>query len=821
MADTDTDTVTRWVAADTADLADFVSRGARYVAALDRLAVELAGTHRRADLLGLPVDDLAPGQSRAMVCLDVLIGAARTTNRFVDSVRVDLLTDGIGPDDPLRPALAAGPRYLVSDIDRDRMVDAITSGTAADLSTLPDGHIPPAYLALLQIDEAITTLRADRDEADGRWFLPSDGDQDRVASIDVELDALRDRRVLVAGILGIDGPGAPSEAEAIAIVGRWTGSPRWAGRRYARLVETDRQRLTTSGGRLARSVDHPDELTAVAQQVAADPNVGVAFFNELGAEGTAALATLAGELPPSDGDEPASVVALFGQGLGAASQARTPGGSRRLHLSGAELVDAPRVAVEAGADAVHPAVLLIDGHFDPEFLAEATAATLELAEREPRAGTAAMARPINPARDHLHHGPDPRNIVLARSAQDSDAAALVVERLATGPFGLQPVLSPTTPFDDTVHPSGGNGATGSVPVTSFLVAAGADDRAANRILQAAAEPDRTLGGAGVAGGVDGVMAIHASLLYPADVLDRAGIERTTINGGAETPIGPAQWRAAHAKVLDAGQGSALAVGTELLLHQAIINATGDGVFDHAAIEPFATIAALAESEADEARRTVAARADAHARRHNRAVSLTVGSGLAALGLLPPLNLAATGASASFAILVDGASTDHERDVLHDQYHDLLYVGQDRTRAWSHLVNHQLLDHAAAGDGLEIVSPSDGQMRNVSIRRADDGHQWFDAGSDTWRPVPPYGSPEYLQMFSSTRTWTLTLQTALLADAHLAGVFAAADNPDDIITRRGQAAAQTAHRSGYGDEKVVDAAARLVEGLGVDDWLADG
>ncbi|MEL6985659.1 MAG: hypothetical protein AAFO29_24730, partial [Actinomycetota bacterium] len=361
-----------------------------------------------------------------------------------------------------------------------------------------------------------------------------------------------------------------------------------------------------------------------------------------------------------------------------------------------------------------------------------------------------------------------------------------------------------------------------VPVTSFLVAAGADDRAAHRILSAAAQPGRPLDGVAVAGGIDGVMALHARVLYPAEVLDAAGIEPSTINVGSEPPIGPAQWQAVHAKVLDAGQGSALAVGTELLLHRAIVNATGDGVFDHTAVAPFATIAALTENEADEARRTVAARADDRARRHNRAVSLSVGSALSAGGLVTPLGLMTAGASSGFTLLFDGASTDHEREVLRDQYNDLLYVGQDRTRAWSQLVNHQLLEHAADGDGLEIASPSDGRVRTVAIRRADDGHQWFDPGSDTWRPVPPYGSAEYLRLFSTTRTWTLTLQTAPLADAYFAGVLAAADNPDDVIARH-RAAAETVYpiAAADEDEDVVDAAARLVDELGVDDWLADG
>ncbi|MEL6984702.1 MAG: hypothetical protein AAFO29_19905, partial [Actinomycetota bacterium] len=267
------------VAIDTADLADFVSRGERHVAALDRITVELIAAHRRNESVGLPPRSPGLDGRQAVQHLGDLIQVATATNRFVEEIRIELVTIGLDPADPLG-VTTGGLGLRLTDTERDRLVEAIATGTGPHGGDVPADHFPPAYLELVDINRAIAALDAERDQADGRLLIPFDGDEDRVARIDAELDSLQDRRATLADRLGATDRGAVSEVDAIAIVARWTGGPRWAGRRYADWVEGHRDDLTTNGGRLVLhepAASH--HLTAVAEAVAADPSTAVAFFN--------------------------------------------------------------------------------------------------------------------------------------------------------------------------------------------------------------------------------------------------------------------------------------------------------------------------------------------------------------------------------------------------------------------------------------------------------------------------------------------------------------------------------------------------------------
>lgn len=280
----------------------------------------------------------------------------------------------------------------------------------------------------------------------------------------------------------------------------------------------------------------PASVTIASELVSADGDTAEAFFNGIGADGTAQLASVvqvSGLYEPGEG--PLNTFAT------AAAEQEQAG---NLNFTGADLVSARQTVGVPGMRGttqqrgVSSAVLLAEADFSAEF--DVSAAEQLLAENNSGGGQPPVTG---------YGGGDAANLALAAVATEGpDAAADLVARLDDS-GNLNHLISP----DRT--PKVRNGSTpnpilafedGSSGVTALLAVAGSDPAAAQTIIEYAATDDTLPVNAAV--GIDAVLAQNVTWLYDQPV-DLPGV------GSINPPLSDEVTDAAVSNVFANGSGA--------------------------------------------------------------------------------------------------------------------------------------------------------------------------------------------------------------------------------------------------------------------------
>lgn len=778
--------------ADTDDLAHFVDRGRAYLVRLEDL---LDGLNRKRAVVRATIGhDLGP-VDRVSSTLRELVTEVGLDNAMVAAIgealadhrRIAAPTGGQALQAILAERYGPSPRWAVldgrtpppDDRLRDRVVQAMLAGRGPGDGPgdgIDRAYFPADYLRHRELNRQIEGLAVRRERADGSSWSPWDGDRAAMAEIDQELDRLGALRDRVAAGFPIADDGTVGHLDAIHAVAATTGGSRWEGTSYGDAFngyhETRVSRGLLGGEALREPTGYGVELTHMAERVADDPAVAVAFYNTLGARRTGDLVTLAvgNGLDRTDLDR-------FGRGLAAASRQTGPGGGR-LAFGGDDLLGLPRPVTEPGVVGYSPALLFTDGRFGPEFLAGAATTALRLANGgDPRGFTShfAQAPTLGPGELAISYdgGADPRNILLARAAERPEVARAVVDRLVPrewrAPYRRHPeegplaaLLEPTVPFplpedavlerDRAVERLGSMGYPGPLnpsPITAFLRAVGADGEAARWVLLAAARAIEERGpivqNEATAAGLDLILAAHATAVFRPGALEAVGIEPSGLNDRAPVAVDSDRWRAVHGEVLRHGRGQALAWATDSLVSRAIVGAIDDdGRFHAGKTRPFAHLAARVQAETYEASYTHAASLDEAAERRNRTVSAVVGMGIGSIGFVSGsaglvAGLVGWGAGGGWSWFFDGHDTDHEIRERREKWIAEYYL-RDPARWEKEVGAASLMARSrAGGEGrIDLVVPGRGP-RNVPFRRRGEtaaaGFEWRDPRTGAWSPIP--------------------------------------------------------------------------------------
>ncbi len=552
---------TEQVGADTDHLKFFVDNGDRYLASLRLLGAEL--DEARSGVVAAVGEGPITEGLEASLSFGTAIEAAERCNWFVATIH-DALT-GTGDAIGLAGVSAAtdpggGSVRLRSAVQLDRAL------WEAGLLDPGDGSLPRArrdrlvalLLAGVPADSPIADLILTR-----RLVPPDDELRDAVAAaIGAGLtptEAGIDPRYFPAAHRGspVDGPqvdrpapagAGPTSVDpdrsrllAIAATGAHLGRG-WQGRTLAGWYAADRlvdPTAVTPGGYNAKTG------LLLARQLTASSASAAAFFNTLGARGTAELPSL----NPADGrlgTVDRNVVQHLSTALAAASR------TGELTFSGRELIDQH----DEGYGAPHVSLLFTAGDFDHRFLVDATITQLE---RHPN-GDRLLGTDV---------GRSATNLLLERAAESRGVGEAVVEEL--GPDGTAIYLTPARAFSPTES--------GTHPITGFLAEAGRSPTAASIILAAAAADGVVFSDPGVAGGVDAVMGRHATVMYSTDHLRHRGVsldDRLSQENWRDLGFDGEQWKLIRSRVLEHGMGGGLAAGNNALIFQAIGHDLADG-----------------------------------------------------------------------------------------------------------------------------------------------------------------------------------------------------------------------------------------------------
>lgn len=854
------------VTANTEDLQAFVSSGHQYVEALRSMHGDLEATlaNTRATLAGLGATPV----SSAPLLLELIVEAGNN-NQFVSDLH-DLLHEvGVPLGDTFSASVAdvaaglrsaghqayEGDRTLAQDLAyQDRLLthdalDAMQRGLHPNEAGVPPEYFPPEYVSMKDLDAEIVALEADRDDADGFAWWRWDNDGERIAEIDAELSAKRTERAALADGLGASGGGYLTEVEAIAALGDHTGDQAWEGEQYGRWTNEHEELFGHNeygsvilNYRSGRS--YGDEYTRIGNELVGRPEVALAFYNEVGADGAAHLPTALADSVGlgNDGEDLDEVLEDFSVALAEASELDHPDGSPRLEFTGDELMAGPLTNNGSAWQTVYdPAFLFVSGDFDQQFLVDATAELLRQVEENPDRAPAVWLAQSEYGPSAYVPGEDSRNILLARSSEDQDLVTAVVAELdSTGDLDL--LLSPEVPFaftyrgDDSYHPNLASDA----PIATFLVIAGSDDLTANTIMNAAFDDPDPFSDSLVAAGIDGIMAQHATLMYDPSVLQAVGIEQTSIND--HTPPGRAidaeAWRTVHGKVFAHGQGEALTAATFGLVDEAIGGSLDTGEFDATLVDPFATMAGSMRAETSEAHFAYFAELDEETRRRNQRLNTAVNIGFDLVGSLPH-PVFAIGAPIGSALYTYfdplAASTDQELEAYRDQYTQLQVAGQDVGNRWQTYVYHRCLAAAmeineTTGEpyGATVALPS-GEQASVPITYEDGEYFWVHPVTGSPEEVPSVNNGEYRQLFPiDTPIGSAVTQNNQIHYFYMNGVLVAADDRENVIRRRAEAQLdgvyidhETGEIMGNGGETRLQDAESEVAKVEVYDWVAEG
>ncbi len=821
------------VAADPDDLHRFVDRGGRYRAAL-QAGHERVLTARRRTVASLGADTPPDLASPAV---EALLARAIEVDEHVRAVvRALLEASAVGCRPALRRAIVEGRLPAPDDAVREEVLAAVLAGLTPDDSGLDPAYFPAEYLRHLDLGRRIEEAESQREVADGRSWMWWDGDDAALAAIDEELARLRDRRLTLVEH-GLAPDGSIDTFDAVALVAEATAGEAWEGAVYGSAFARHHERGIADGGLFGRgagALERPRgfdvELDHLAERVADDAEVALAFYERLGPELTADLPTFViGADGPGDAEGDRITLAALSRGLGAASRLVGPLG-QRLGFGGDELLAQPRRSTQPGVVGYSPALLFTDGEFDDAFLAAAAATTLQLADDgDPRGLSTHWGWDVvglfGGGRVSYDGGEEPRNILLARVGERGEAARLVIEELTEragdGPGALDSLLRPSVPFSPTLgpDPAGGHwldrfdeladlhdlgnvadpdhGALSPIgyppladpyPITGFLVAVAADPESSRRVLSSVAASvavsGETVGDLGTAAGLDLMLGAHAATMVPAESLAVLGIEPAALNIGAESPVEAEHWRAVHGEVLRWGRGEALAAGAEELLGRAVQGSVrADGRVEIDAFAPIAHAAGRAQAEAYGALLAYAATLDDEARRRNRLANRSVAVATTAVGLLPGGWLVSGPTSLGWAWFFDGYPDEHEitehREAWRNEFREV-----DPFR-WKKLAAAAYIETQLGPDGmahLPIVIPDLG-TEVVPVRPTDDplGFEWRHPETDRWKTLTPVddGAHHQLPHHDPSRLRQVVSAADEVSENHLDGVRAAGYGLDEL------------------------------------------
>lgn len=326
---------------------------------VDLVAGLVAGQGRRfsqlssadqAQVIGLLVD----GRTDFASALSL---AADGDDRFVGAV-----LEVLGDD---QPAASGQTKPVSLDGLLDVLTTALQRGWTPDEAGLPPALFPAAYVELKALEaEENGSLRVQLDDRSGLVFVPDSvdpfADRDGRRAVEELLAANGARQAVLRQVLGIDGSIGPADrvrlspgAAAEALIGHAGAAPVWTARLAGELAD----------GSLLRTGARELGLDVVAPRLAVDAEAAVAFYNGLGAEGTAGLLGTYRE-----GMQP--TFRALADGLGGAAA------TEKLAFTGADYV---RAEEPAGTGSTAQ-LLVITDEIPDGFLAEATAEMLRLSE---------------------------------------------------------------------------------------------------------------------------------------------------------------------------------------------------------------------------------------------------------------------------------------------------------------------------------------------------------------------------------------------------------------------------------------------------------
>ncbi len=500
----------------------------------------------------------------------------------------------------------------------EKVVEARTRGLTSEEVGLPAVLFPSGY------DDDVRRIRELEHDDHGNvpWLgNPSDDELAEAAEI-------REK-------LGLNDDPDVRRIQIISETAELHGADEWKGQELGNIYEENL--IETSGPRPSVTDLSDEAVELLGEEISDNPNVSVSFFNEIGAQNTAEI--------PSVLDGKSELIKPFSESLGDASQKGKP----RLRFTGSELIE----AVEPGSTSWPPETLFIEGDFESGFLAEATQASIER-----RNGDELPTW-------NRHFDGDPTNIMLARAAENPEAAQQTVQGLEDDGL-IHLLIEPEVRYD----PVSDN----SEPVADFLGVAGKDKDTA-KILLGNATKAAEFSDPGVAAGFDRIMGHHATVMYDETYLTQHGIDPAA-NGTIsqeewlEWGFTSDDWGQLQKKTLDHGQGSALVDGNDELIRQAIAHDlqpdnddAGEGEINNDYTR-FGLTSGVLERNYIEAILDVEAQKDADNEEFNRRVSATRSTALAFGG---PAGSAADIYLGYYWDELDGAvkDTDHEKQKLAD------------------------------------------------------------------------------------------------------------------------------------------------------------
>ncbi len=476
----------------------------------------------------------------------------------------------------------------ISDELSEKVVEARLNGQTSEEAGLPAVLFPPDY------DKDIERLReAEHDDHGNVPWLGNPSDEERA-----EASKIREK-------LGLDEDRDVRKIQIISETADLHGAEEWKGQELGEVYE---ENLIGRLDRPSATGLSDEAIELLGEEISDSPKVSVSFFNEIGVDNTAEI--------PTALEGKSALIAPFSESLAEASHRR---GNPRLSFSGTELIE----AVKPHEIAWPPEILFAEGDFESEFLGEATQASIER-----RSG------------DELpvwrrHFEGDPTNIMLARSAQDPEAAQKAVQGLEDK--GLTHILiDPEVGYDSAVD--------GSEPIADFLGAAGADKDTAKILLGGATKVEE-FSDPGVAAGFDRVMGQHATVMYDETYLESHGIDPQksgTLSQEEWLELGFTQrdWEKLQEKALEHGQGMALVSGNDELIRQAIAydlqpgnSGSGEGEINNDYAR-FGLTGGVLERNYVEGVIDFEARIDADSEEYNRWLSTGRSTGLFLTGFVP-------------------------------------------------------------------------------------------------------------------------------------------------------------------------------------------
>ncbi len=573
----------------------------------------------------------------------------------------------------------------------EAVTEARINGQTSAEAGLPAALFPPNY------DENVLRLRElEHDDHPNVpwWGNPSDEEKAEAAKIRKELGFGKDSDT--------------TRIQIVSDVSELHGAQEWKGEQLADLWEDKLDDGDGGFGGPAGGFEPETDLSeeaqlALGEALKDDERASSSFFNQLGPDGAAVIPTAIDKKP--------EILENFSESLAAASRDRTGNGATVLNFDGNEIIAASPNYQFSNS----PALLFVEGDFDKEFLAAATAESITQRSR-PYSSQNIVTEPgfDDPSAFTERYGSNATNILLGRANENPETVNAVMFEL--GPERVSLLLDPDhphTPFD-------GLSLDGkpTFPVAEFLSIAGADEYHAGVILSEANDVAE-FSDPGVAGGIDAIMARHATVMYEEGYLESLGIEpgeRLDQSEFGDLGLDHDDWIAMRAKVLEHGTGQHLAEGNNQLIAEAIEHDIANGTFgdNQFRYEELAINSGALDEQWFQSALDVKQQADADGEANNARLAATISTGVsvATLPLGPGTGLAiGTGTNAvlsEFPVSVWETGTTEEfliEQHTADRGYDTL---------WQNMVTAPTIQQAAESGNPITTTNSDGQRSELSI-----------------------------------------------------------------------------------------------------------